>query len=395
MLRPFYSLFERNGSPAAVISGREVALTHRNASLTSQKLAPSRVRGGQKAAGPDPADRRCAVQTALNGDGPPLELLRVAADKTEGSRPDSAVFSPTCGTVSAGNGAGTPPAEAAPQIVNAMTIDVEDYFQVSAFSQAISVEDWDRLQHRVVANTQAVLELLDESKSFATFFVLGWIAERYPGLVRQIAESGHEIASHGYAHRRVGEQSPGEFLEDVSRTKKLLEDASGLAIKGYRAASFSLDSSMTWAYEALATAGYDYSSSVYPIRHDHYGAPDAPRRPFSPAADIGIIELPLTTTRILKRNFPCAGGGYFRLLPYPVSVWALRRVNAKERTPGIFYFHPWEIDPGQPRMRPCSVRTRARHYLNLASMRGKLRRLLAEFRWDRMDLVYGLRGTKP
>ena len=347
MLRPFYSLFDRIGSPAAVISGQDVALTRRDARLTSPKLAPSRA---------------CRVTGADGG---------------------------------ADDSAGTAPAGAASPVVNAMTVDVEDYFQVSAFSQIISVEDWDRLQHRVVANTQAVLELLDESKAFATFFVLGWIAERYPSLVRRIAESGHEIASHGYAHRRVGEQSPGAFSEDVSRTKRLLEDVSGVAVKGYRAASFSLDRSMTWAYEALAAAGYHYSSSVYPIRHDHYGAPDAPRGPFAPAAGIGIIELPLTTTRILERNFPCAGGGYFRLLPYPVSAWALRRVNAQECAPGIFYFHPWEIDPGQPRIRPCSVRTRARHYLNLARMRGKLRRLLAEFHWDRMDRVYDLRGTTP
>jgi len=347
MLRPFYSLFDRIGSPAAVISGQDVELTRRDAPLTSRKLAPSRA---------------CRVTGADGG---------------------------------ADDSAGTSPAGAASPVVNAMTVDVEDYFQVSAFSQTISVEDWDRLQHRVVANTQAVLELLDESKSFATFFVLGWIAERYPSLVRRIAESGHEIASHGYAHRRVGEQSPGAFSEDVSRTKRLLEDVSGVAVKGYRAASFSLDRSMTWAYEALAAAGYHYSSSVYPIRHDHYGAPDAPREPFAPAAGIGIIELPLTTTRILARNFPCAGGGYFRLLPYPVSAWALRRVNAQECAPGIFYFHPWEIDPGQPRMRPCSVQTRARHYLNLARMRGKLRRLLAEFHWDRMDRVYDLRGTTP
>lgn len=271
-----------------------------------------------------------------------------------------------------------------------MSVDVEDYFQVSAFADSVAYGHWDRYPQRVVRNTEIVLELLDETRSTATFFVLGWVAERYPSLVQRITAHGHEVASHGYAHRRVSEQTPEQFHEDVARTKRVLEDVAGTAVRGYRAASFSLDGSMPWAYDILAASGYTYSSSIYPIRHDHYGEPDAPRSPHNPSATAAVVELPLATIRIAERNLPCAGGGYFRLIPYALSAAALRRVNRAERRPCIFYFHPWEIDPDQPRIRPCPLRTRTRHYVNLARMHGKLQRLLTDFRWDRLDRVYRL-----
>ncbi|MGZ9067693.1 MAG: XrtA system polysaccharide deacetylase [Burkholderiales bacterium] len=269
-----------------------------------------------------------------------------------------------------------------------MTVDVEDYFQVSAFAGSLSSRDWDSYPHRVVRNTDAVLALFDGAGVVGTFFILGWVAERYPSLVRSIAESGHEIASHGYAHERVGSQSPQEFREDVSRARQVLQDVSGTPVPGYRAASFSLDPSMRWAYDILAAEGHTYSSSVYPVRHDHYGTPDAPRVPFLPCPGVPIIEIPLTTIRLRQRNFPCAGGGYFRLLPYRLSAAAIRRVHASDRSPCIFYFHPWEIDPGQPHIRHAAPRSRLRHYANLRRMHGKLKKLLKDFRWNRLDHVY-------
>ena len=273
-------------------------------------------------------------------------------------------------------------------ICNALTIDVEDYFHVYAFASHISRDSWDRLPCRVERNVETILALLDEHDACATYFVLGWVAERYPELVRRIVAQGHEVASHGYSHRLATEQSRVEFREDVTRAKRLLEDIAGVAVKGYRAPSFSIGSGNLWTLECLREAGYQYSSSVYPFRSDHYGMPDAPRFAFYPEAGRGLLELPLTTVRLFNRNLPAAGGGYFRLLPYSVSRWCMKRVNAVDRQPCIFYFHPWEIDPGQPRMSGASLRSRVRHYLNLSSMERRIRALFSDFRWDRMDRLF-------
>lgn len=278
-------------------------------------------------------------------------------------------------------------------IRNAMTIDVEDYFHVSAFASHIAVEAWDRMPCRVERNVDAILAMLDEHKVHATYFMLGWVAERYPGLVRRIVELGHELASHGCAHQRATGQSRPEFRQDVTRAKALLEDIGGVAVQGYRAPSFSIGQGNLWALECLSEAGYRYSSSVYPIHHDHYGMPGAPRFAFYPEDGGGLLELPVTTVRLFNRNLPAGGGGYFRLLPYSVSRWCLKRVNTVDRQPCIFYFHPWEIDPEQPRLRGLSARTRFRHYLNLDHTEGRLRRLLADFAWGPIDRVFpGLRA---
>jgi polysaccharide deacetylase family protein (PEP-CTERM system associated) len=272
--------------------------------------------------------------------------------------------------------------------VNAMTVDVEDYFQVSAFEGHIRREDWDRLPWRVERNTERVLALFDAYGVRATFFVLGWVAERYPQLVRRIVDAGHELASHGYAHVRVTQQHPHEFREDVRYTKKLLEDISGSRVRGYRAASYSIGSSNLWALDELHEAGYEYSSSIYPIRHDLYGMPEAPRFAFRPRSNHGLLEVPVTTVQVFQYKAPCGGGGYFRLLPYAVSRWALRRVNEHDGQPCIFYFHPWEIDPEQPRQKGISLKTRVRHYLNLSRTETRLRALLGDFHWDRADRVF-------
>ena len=273
-------------------------------------------------------------------------------------------------------------------ITNALTIDVEDYFQVSAFAPYIARDTWDQLPCRVERNMDAILALLDEHKAHATFFTLGWIAERYPGLVRRIVEQGHELASHGHAHYRATDQNSEEFSRDIKRAKGLLEDIGGVAVRGYRAPSFSIGRANLWAQACLSEAGYRYSSSVYPIRHDHYGMPEAPRFAFYPEGGGGLLELPVTTVSIFNRNLPAGGGGYFRLLPYRVSRWCLKRVNTVDRQPCIFYFHPWEIDPGQPRQRGISLKTRFRHYVNLSSMEGRIRSLCNDFQWDRVDRVF-------
>ena len=270
--------------------------------------------------------------------------------------------------------------------VNAMSVDVEDYFQVSAFEGLVPREAWDHQPRRVEANTHAVLDLFAEAGVRATFFVLGWVAERHPGLVRRICEEGHELASHGWEHVRATEQDRCTFFEDVSRTKALLEDLSGVAVRGYRAASYSIVRRNWWAFEALAEAGYHYSSSVYPIHHDLYGVPDAPLEPFRPD-NADILEIPVSVVEVAGRRLPAGGGGFFRLYPYAFSRWAIRRVNHAGRRL-VFYFHPWEIDPDQPRMVGASRRSRLRHYLNLKRMRPRLARLLRDFRWDRMDRVF-------
>ena len=280
-------------------------------------------------------------------------------------------------------------------IRNALTVDVEDYFQVSAFAPHIDRADWDRLPCRVERNVDVILALLDEHGARATFFTLGWVAERYPGLVRRIVERGHELASHGYAHLRATDQNPAEFMQDVTRAKRLLEDIAGVAVKGYRAPSFSIGAGNLWAQKSLQEAGYRYSSSVYPIRHDHYGMPDAPRFAFYPEGGAGLLELPVTTVHLFRRNLPAGGGGYFRLLPYRVSRWCLRRVNEVDRQPCIFYFHPWEIDPGQPRQRGIGLKTRFRHYVNLSAMERRVRALCRDFRWDRIDSLFLDGGHEP
>ena len=272
-------------------------------------------------------------------------------------------------------------------IKNAMTIDVEDYFQVSAFARHIPRNQWDNLPCRVEGNVMRILDMLDTHQTHATFFTLGWIAERYPDMVREMVSRGHEVASHGYGHLRASEQSEMAFRTDVTHAKKLLEDISGMVVTGYRAPSFSIGANNLWAFDVLNDAGYIYSSSVYPIKHDHYGMPDAPRFAFQPRAHT-LLELPPTTLNLLGRNLPASGGGYFRLLPYGVSSWMLRRVNQQSGEACIFYFHPWEIDPEQPRQRGVGLKTRFRHYVNLSRMEGRLTRLLKDFQWDRMDRIF-------
>lgn len=269
---------------------------------------------------------------------------------------------------------------------NAMTVDVEDYFQVSAFERYVTRDDWDHTPARVEANMQRILDMFADTGVQATFFTLGWVAERFPGIVRRIVDEGHELASHGWSHVRVTEQTPDEFAADVARTKTLLEQVGGVEVKGYRAASYSIGERNLWALTTLRDQGYRYSSSIFPIRHDLYGMPNAPRFGFRPHDD-DFLEFPVTTVRVAGRNLPCAGGGWFRLLPYPITRWALRRVNRDEQQSAIFYFHPWEIDPEQPRQPGLDGRTRFRHYLNLARTEGRLRRLLTDFSWGRMDKV--------
>ena len=272
-------------------------------------------------------------------------------------------------------------------VTNAFTIDVEDYFQVSAFAPHVPRAEWDARECRVERNVERILAMLRRHGVQATFFTLGWVAERYPQLVRDIVAGGHELASHGWDHQRASDFTPAQFFEDVRRAKALLEDIGGVPVVGYRAPSFSIGRANPWAFGELERAGYRYSSSVYPIVHDHYGMPEAPRFAFD-ATGSGFIEAPPTTLRLLSRNLPSSGGGYFRLLPYGVSRWMLRHVNESERQSAIFYFHPWEIDPDQPRVAGVGRKARFRHYLNLQRMESRLERLLADFRWDRMDRIF-------
>ncbi|HJV74670.1 MAG TPA: XrtA system polysaccharide deacetylase [Noviherbaspirillum sp.] len=273
-------------------------------------------------------------------------------------------------------------------IRNAMTIDVEDYFQVSALAPYIPRDSWTSIGCRVEANVDRILALLEEESIKATFFTLGWIAERYPAMIRRIVTSGHELASHGYAHLRVSEQSAAQFEEDICKSKSLLEDIGSQRVLGYRAPSFSIGSNNLWALDLLRRAGYRYSSSIYPIQHDHYGMPTAPRFAFYPNGEDGLLELPLTTVRLLKKNLPSSGGGYFRFFPYPVSRWLLRQVNHKDKQPGIFYFHPWELDPEQPRVKNIDMKTRFRHYVNLNRMELRIKALARDFQWGRMDEIF-------
>jgi polysaccharide deacetylase family protein (PEP-CTERM system associated) len=270
---------------------------------------------------------------------------------------------------------------------NAMTVDVEDYFQVSAFEANVDKSEWQTLPRRVEDNTLRILDLFAQHHVRATFFILGWVAERYPKLVRRIVEAGHEVASHGWEHIRVNTQSPDAFREDIVRTRGLLQDLSGEPVIGYRAASYSIGAGESWAWDELAEAGYRYSSSIVPVRHDLYGIPDAPRFPFDTAGG-SLLEIPITTITLGGRNINCGGGGWFRLFPYAFSRWALSRVNKVDGKSGIFYFHPWEIDPGQPRPDNLGLKTRFRHYLNLDRTYGRLERLLGDFSWGRMDEIF-------
>lgn len=269
---------------------------------------------------------------------------------------------------------------------NALTIDVEDYFQVSAFAPYIKRSEWNTRECRIERNVGRILDNLLERDTKATFFTLGWIAERYPALIRRIVAEGHELASHGYGHERASDLSQGAFYEDIRVAKQILEDLCGVAVKGYRAPSFSIGQGNLWAFDSLVRAGYQYSSSVYPIQHDHYGMPDSPR--FAYQVRPGLLEIPVTTLRILNRNLPSSGGGYFRLFPYFISKWMLNKVNTDDQQSGIFYFHPWEIDYDQPRVAGVDSKTRFRHYVNISRMEGKINQLLGDFKWGRMDEIF-------
>ncbi|TXF99434.1 XrtA system polysaccharide deacetylase [Massilia arenae] len=274
------------------------------------------------------------------------------------------------------------------KIRNAMTCDVEDYFQVSAFAPYIDRASWPTRECRVEANMERILALYERHGVRATFFTLGWIAERYPAMVRRIVDAGHELASHGYGHLRASDQSRAEFDNDIRSSKALLEDIGGQAVVGYRAPSFSIGHANLWALDALHEAGYQYSSSIYPIAHDHYGMPDAPRFAFYPNGPDGLLEVPITTVKMAGRNLPAGGGGYFRLLPYALSRWMMEKVNREDGEPALFYFHPWEVDPGQPRPEGLGAKARFRHYVNIDRMERRLEQLARDFKWDRMDRIF-------
>ncbi|MBF0108215.1 MAG: DUF3473 domain-containing protein [Magnetococcales bacterium] len=277
-------------------------------------------------------------------------------------------------------------------MLNAFTVDVEDYFHVALFEKHVSSDGWSSMEQRVEGNTDRLLELMAGQGVYGTFFILGWVAERFPGLVHRIATAGHEVASHGMRHRRVTLQSPEEFYQDVLECRKLLEDVSGMPVQGYRASTYSIGRDNLWALDVLEKAGYRYSSSIYPIRHDLYGWPEAPRFPFYPrqgrGEGRGLLEIPVSTLEWHRYRVPCGGGGYFRLYPLFVSSWALRRLNVVEGRSAVFYLHPWELDPGQPRLPGLPMKVRLRHYLHLGRVESRLQRLLSQFSWDRMDRVF-------
>lgn len=273
------------------------------------------------------------------------------------------------------------------QVINAMSVDVEDYFQVSAFEPYIKKSDWDSLEHRVENNTHKILDLFSEFETKSTFFTLGWVANKYPSLIKRIVDEGHELACHGYEHIRVTEQSPEQFRADIIKTKQLLEDLAGKAVIGYRAASYSINKNNLWAHDVLAEEGFKYSSSVYPVKHDLYGIPDAPRFCYKPIAGSEFLEVPISTLRFGEKNMPCGGGGFFRFYPYLFSKWAFNKINSNNQA-AIFYCHPWEIDPEQPKQQGISMKTKFRHYLNLNKMEGRIRSLLIDFKWDAMENVF-------
>lgn len=271
--------------------------------------------------------------------------------------------------------------------INGLSVDVEDWFQVGAFENVIARDNWDGLTDRVERNCDVILEMFAEADVKATFFTLGWVAKRHPQLMQRIAAAGHELASHGWDHARVFTLGAERFAADLERSRKTIEDAGGAAVTGYRAPSFSIDSRTPWAYEVMAEQGYAYSSSVAPIAHDHYGWREAPRFAFKPLPGSDLIEIPVTTAEFAGRRLAAGGGGFFRVLPYAFSRWAIRQVNRRDRRPAVFYFHPWEIDPGQPRVANAPLKSRLRHYSRLEQMSGKLRQLIGEFSWGRMDVL--------
>ncbi len=298
-------------------------------------------------------------------------------------------------------------------ITNYLSIDVEDYFQVSAFEKVSPPEVWEKCEYRVDRNTEKILSILEEFDVKATFFVLGWVAQHFPDLVRKISNQGHEVASHGFGHRRVTTQDRQVFREDIRSSKALLEDISGVAVQGYRAPSYSISLESLWAYDELAEAGYRYDSSVFPVRHDLYGIPDWPRFPFHVIRQkdsqwapevVGdrnktdnqssrLFEIPITTLKLLGKSIPIAGGGYFRLFPYEMTRWGLRRINHLEDQPFVFYLHPWELDPDQPRMAGAGLKSRFRHYLNLHRTENRFRRLLNDFSFTSLDrTLIGVEG---
>lgn len=270
---------------------------------------------------------------------------------------------------------------------NGLSVDVEDWFQVGAFETVIDRSSWESLDNRIDRNCNEILELFAEADVLATFFTLGWVAERHGPLLRRIVDAGHEVASHGYDHARVFRMDRQSFADDLARSRKMLEDASGVPITGYRAPSFSIDLRTPWAYMALAEQGFAYSSSVAPISHDHYGWREAPRFAFKPLPWSDLVEIPVTTAELGGKRFAAGGGGFFRVLPYAFSRWAIRQVNRRDRRPAIFYFHPWEIDPEQPRVPNAPLKSKLRHYTNLEGMAGKLRQLVHDFKWGRMDVL--------
>ncbi len=272
-------------------------------------------------------------------------------------------------------------------LVNGLSVDVEDWFQVGAFEGVIDRGSWTSLDDRVERNCERILEMFAAADVQATFFTLGWVAQRHGALMRRIVDAGHELASHGWDHERVFRFDRDTFAADLERSKKVLEDASGAAVTGYRAPSFSIDQRTPWAYMALAEQGFAYSSSVAPISHDHYGWREAPRFAFKPLPWADLIEIPVTTAHFAGRRLAAGGGGFFRVLPYGFSRWAIRQVNEQDRRPAVFYFHPWEIDPQQPRVTGASLRSKVRHYTNLGVMAEKLEQLLDDFAWGRMDLL--------
>lgn len=274
------------------------------------------------------------------------------------------------------------------RIRNAMTCDVEDYFQVSAFAPYIDRASWPARECRVEANMDRILALFERTGVRATFFTLGWIAERYPNVVKRIVAGGHELASHGYGHLRASDQTRAEFDNDIRSAKALLEDIGGQEVLGYRAPSFSIGRDNLWALDALLEAGYRYSSSIYPVQHDHYGMPEAPRFAFYPNGTDGLLEVPITTVQMMGRNLPAGGGGYFRLLPYALSRWMMAKVNQDDRQPALFYFHPWEIDTEQPRPEGVGAKSRFRHYVNIERMESRIEALARDFAWDRMDRIF-------
>jgi polysaccharide deacetylase family protein (PEP-CTERM system associated) len=269
---------------------------------------------------------------------------------------------------------------------NGLSVDVEDWFQVGAFERTIDRADWSTLECRVEANCDAVLQIFAEAETKGTFFTLGWVAERYPALIKRIVDAGHELASHGYDHKRVFNMTAGEFAADLEKTQAILEDLGGVAVRGYRAPSFSVDTRTPWAHAVLAEQGYAYSSSVAPVIHDHYGWPQSPRHAWRPLPDSDLVEWPVTTARFAGRTLAAGGGGFMRMLPYGFTRWAITRMNA-EGHPAILYFHPWEIDPGQPRVTDAPIRSKIRHYSGLSAMAGKLGKLLADFEWTRADAL--------